>query len=124
MLDEGTPVGAGVPFSDRGYQVINFTDVLQPGRPDNVVVETAIANRAMLIAIDRDMKQFRKRSGRAEQVRYPNLHLLSLSCSPVQAQNRIAHAMSFIEHEWAFACQKAARAIWLDIGSHSLTSNR
>jgi hypothetical protein len=43
-----------------------------------------------------------------------------LSCNPVMATKRIEQAMSFIEHEWEFACRKRARRLWIDIGSHRM----
>jgi hypothetical protein len=32
--------------------------------------------------------------------------------------------MSFIEHEWAITRQKAARRLWIDIGTHYLRTYR
>lgn len=44
-----------------GYKVIYHSDVLSSGAKDDVVVATAILNRAILIAVDGDMKRMVKR---------------------------------------------------------------
>ena len=63
LLDEGAPVPAATPFLVRGHQVIYHNDVLEPGAKDDVVCYTAVLNKAVLIVIDRDMKQLAKRFG-------------------------------------------------------------
>ena len=57
LLDEGTPVPVAAPFLSRRHEVIYYSDVLEPGAKDSKVCYTAIINKAILIVIDRDMKQ-------------------------------------------------------------------
>ena len=45
-------------------------------------------------------------------------------CNEVMAAKRLDQAMSFIEHERKFACEKAARRTWVDVEPHKLVSYR
>ncbi|HWG04452.1 MAG TPA: hypothetical protein VG271_05510 [Beijerinckiaceae bacterium] len=125
MLDESTPVLAGSPFLQRGYQVIYHKDVLPPGASDPVVVATAILNKAILIAVDGDIKRMAKRFGAPDlSEKFKSLDLIFIDCNEVLAAKRLEHAMSFIENEWKVVCKKKARRLWLSIGPHKLTSFR
>jgi hypothetical protein len=61
LLDEGAPVPAAAPFLSRGHQVIYHSAVLKPAEKDDVVCYTAILNKAILLVVDRDMKQLARR---------------------------------------------------------------
>lgn len=125
LLDEGAPAPIGVPFRARGHTVINHSDVLSPGASDRLVCATAIMNSAILVAVDRDMKQMAKRFGTSEKGgRYGRMNLLFLNCSGLIAPKRAEHLMSFIEHEWRVTCEKSARTMWIDIGPHYFRSYR
>jgi hypothetical protein len=85
----------------------------------------AIQNDAALIAVDPDMKRLMKRYGStADSARFKSLNLILLSCNPAMATKRIGQAMTFIEHEWEFACKKQARRLWVDIGAHRMATYR
>lgn len=125
LLDEGTPVPAARPFQKRSHSVIFHYEVLENGATDEQVVAAAILNEAVLIAVDADMRRMVRRfgtPGRSE--RYSRLSLIHLRCNEVMAAKRLDQAMSFIEHEWKFACEKAARRVWVDIEPHKLVSYR
>jgi predicted nuclease of predicted toxin-antitoxin system len=125
LLDEGAPVPVSLPFLDRGHTVIYHSDVLENGASDDLVVITAILNKAILIAVDADMKRMVKRFGSPNNSeRYSKLNLLFVSCNEILASKRIEHAMSFLENEWHVCCEKTARRLWVDIGPHRLTSYR
>lgn len=124
-MDEGAPAGIMDSFRTAGHDVIPFGDVLEAGSKDDLVCATAVLNKAALIAVDKDMKYFKKRYGQPEgERRFKNLHLIHFACSGVQAVKRAPQAMSFIEHEWRFACDKNARELWVEIGPHHIRSNR
>jgi hypothetical protein len=124
-LDEGAPAQVAEPFRARKHQVILHGDVLSPSAKDNVVAATAIQNKAVLIAVDRDMRQLAKRWGNAEDGgRYKRLNLIFIGCNAVLAPKRVDHAMSFIEHEWVVSCEKAARTMWVTIMPHYISSYR
>jgi hypothetical protein len=125
LLDEGAPAQVAEPFRARNHGVILFGDVLTPSAKDSVVAASAIQNDAVLIAVDRDMRQLAKRWGNAEGGgRYKRLCLIFIGCNPVLAPKRIEHAMSFIELEWDIACRKAARSMWITIMPHYISSYR
>jgi len=125
LLDEGTPILSATPFLDRGHQVIYHDDVLSGGASDEVVVATAILNKAALIAVDVDFKRIVKRFGPPNSSeKYSKFDLIFIGCDPVMASKRIEHAMSFIENEWAVSREKASRRLWLDISNHRLTTHR
>lgn len=127
LLDEGTPVGVAKPFRDRGHWVIYHHEVLFPMASDEEVVRAAILNEAALIAVDLDMKRLVKRYGAPQNVeneKYPKLNLIFMTCDGVLAQKRMAHAMTFIENEWAVCCEKTARRLWVNIEPHRLSTYR
>jgi hypothetical protein len=71
------------------------------------------------------MRQLAKRWGNAEDGgRYKRLSLIFFGCDAVLAPKRAEHALSFIEHEWAFSCEKAARTLWVEIMSHYIKTYR
>jgi hypothetical protein len=125
LLDEGAPILAGRPFSERDHQVIHHADVLDSGASDELVAAAAILNQAALIAIDRDMKRLVRRFGSPSSgPRFNRLDLIFMGCDAVMASKRLEHAMSFIENEWSVRCEKAARRLWLSIDNHRLTTYR
>ena len=127
LLDEGTPVPVANPFARNGHRVIHFHEVLRRGEgvKDDVVATMALQNDAALIAVDPDLRRLVRRFGSSpDHARFKSLNLIWLSCGPVMATKRIEQAMSFIEHEWEFACRKRARRLWIDIGLHKMTSHR
>jgi predicted nuclease of predicted toxin-antitoxin system len=127
LLDEGTPAPVANPFTRHGHRVIHFHEVLTPGEgvKDAVVAAMAMQNDAALIAVDSDLKRLMRRHGSSpDNARFKSLNLIWLSCNPVMATKRIEQAMSFIEHEWEFACRKRARRLWIEIGPHRMASYR
>lgn len=125
LLDEGTPVSAAETFLKRGHEVIYHSDVLESGANDNMVVLAAIMNNAALVAVDADMKRIVRRFGAPNSSeRYAKLNLIFLNCNEVLAVKRVAHAMSFIEHEWSVTYEKTSRRMWVDIGAHFLRTYR
>jgi predicted nuclease of predicted toxin-antitoxin system len=127
LLDEGTPIGVAKPFKDQGHRVIYHHQVLFPMATDDEVVRAAIMNEAALIAVDLDMKRLARRYGapqNIENVKYPKLNLIFMTCDGVMAEKRMAHAMTFLENEWAVCCEKVARRLWVNIEPHRLSTYR
>jgi hypothetical protein len=125
LLDEGAPHSSAEPFLQNGYKAIYHGDVLDSGASDELVAVTAILNEAILIAVDRDMRRIVRRFGAARDGgRFERLNLIWVACDPVMATRRLSHAMSFIEHEWAIACELVARRMWVNIENHKLTTYR
>jgi predicted nuclease of predicted toxin-antitoxin system len=112
-------------LSGRGHEVIYHRDLLPEKTPDQVVAATALANGAILVAIDHDMKQIAQRYGMTPRGdRFAKLSLIRLCCDEVLAAKRLEHAITLVEHEWAVSEEKTARRMWIDIAAHFLRSNR
>ncbi|MHC2619420.1 hypothetical protein ACVIW2_001452 [Bradyrhizobium huanghuaihaiense] len=112
-------------FRGRGHFVILYREALPERIDDDVVCSTALANDAILLAIDPDMKRFPKRYGISHgSTRYAKLSLIWVGCNEVLAAKRIEQAMSLIEHEWKNSDEKASRRLWIEIGPHSIKTNR
>jgi len=125
FLDAGVPDSVGHVFKDNGHYVMFHRDALPDKTADPVVCATALANEAILVAIDSDMKQFPRKFGISRSGdRFARLSIIRICCNEVLAPKRIGQAMSFIEHEWNVSEEKVARRLWVEIGPHHLRSNR
>lgn len=93
--------------------------------PDDVVCATALENNAILVAVDGDMKALAKRYGQAStNSRFERLNLIRIGCDGIAASQRVQQAMGIIEFEWAFKQEKPSRRMWIDVGRHSIRTNR
>ena len=125
FLDASVPDSVGQVLSAAGHGTIYHREALPEKTPDTVVAATALANNAILVAIDKDMKQIAQRYGMTPRnTRFERLSLIQICCDEVLASKRVEHAMSFLEFEWAFKLEKAARRMWVEIGPHVLKTNR
>ncbi len=125
LLDEGTPDSVGRVFREHEHPVIYHREVLEQGVTDPVVCATALANEAILIAVDADMKRLAKRYGTTPTAgRFERLNLIWIGCNGPLASKRADQAMSLIEHEWKFSNGKAARRLWIEIGPHHIRTFR
>jgi predicted nuclease of predicted toxin-antitoxin system len=121
----GVPDSVAVVFRNHGHEAILHRDALPERTSDLVVCATALANQAILVAIDADMKTFAKRFGISHgSERFARLNLIRICCNEVLAAKRLEQAMSFIINEWAVSNGKVARRLWVEIGPHSLKTNR
>ena len=123
FLDEGAPRSVGRFFTEHGHAVTYMQDVMARGSADPLVAEVAQRNAAILVAIDRDMRQLAKDRGIGSQ-RFKRLHLLQFRCTAVQSVARVREAYSLIEHEWALAQTKDARRFWVEIGDSYIRTHR
>lgn len=125
FLDAGVPDSIAEVFRKHGHLAILHREALPEKSTDAVVCATALANDAILVAIDGDMKTFAKRFGISHgSDRFARLNIIRLCCNEVLAAKRLGQAMSFIEHEWAISEEKSARRLWVEIGPHFIRSNR
>lgn len=123
FLDASVPDSVGTTFQGAGHVVIFHREALIESTKDEVVCATAIQNEAILVAVDKDMKQLSKRFGQTDD-RFKRLNLVAIACGAVQAPKRLQEAMSFLEHEWAISETKVSRRLWCEVGSHRLTTYR
>ncbi len=98
-------------------------DAMARGSPDTLVAEIALRNQAVLVAMDRDMRQIAKRGGIGVQ-RFKRLHLLQFRCKEAQSIHRARGAASLIELEWEISEAKAARRFWVEIGDAYIRTHR
>jgi predicted nuclease of predicted toxin-antitoxin system len=123
FLDEGVPDSVGRAFENHKHEVIYLRDSVPQGSPDLLVCAAAGSNDAVLVAFDGDMRQIAKNHG-ISKGRFKRLSLIKLSCTEPSAASRIEQAMSFIEHEWIISSEKAARRLFVEIGSYVLRTYR
>lgn len=108
------------------HQVIYYSSALPERTPDDVVCITAMANDAILVAIDADMKQIAKKYGVKPNgdTKFDRLSIIRLACDEVLAAKRLEQALPLIELEWKHCLQKAARRMWIDVAAHFIRTNR
>ena len=124
-MDASAPDSVGEVFKRRGHTVILHRQVLVEATPDEMVCAAALANQAILVALDNDMTRMVKRYGHSpDNTRFARLHLIRIGCNGILGAQRTEQAMSLIEHEWAFCKEKSARRMWIDIGPHFIRSHR
>ncbi len=63
FLDAGVPDSVARMLQEYGHFVILHRDALSEGSSDDLVCATALANDAILVAIDADMKRLAKQYG-------------------------------------------------------------
>jgi predicted nuclease of predicted toxin-antitoxin system len=125
LADAGVPDSVSEVLKAHGHLAILHREVLLDKTPDEVVCATALANEAILIAIDGDMKQMAKKYGVTPSgERFDKLDIIRLCCPEPMAAKRLEQALPLIEAEFAFAKAKAARRMWVDIGQHYIRTNR
>ncbi|NKM31476.1 DUF5615 family PIN-like protein [Rhizobium laguerreae] len=91
FLDASVPDSVGQVLSAAGHEVIYHREALEEGVKDPVVCQTASANDAILVAVDKDMKQLTRRFGsRMSGSRtFPWSFAAAVSQSPRTALNRL-----------------------------------
>ena len=125
LLDAGVPDSVGEVFRERKHKVILHRDILLEKTPDIAVCKAALANNAVLVGIDRDMKLYPQKYGvSTKSDRFPGLSLIRLCLPEPKAANRLRQTLNLVEHEWLFTVQKSARRLWIDIEQHRITTYR
>lgn len=123
FLDEGVPRSVGRMLEGAGHVVIYLQDAIATGSTDDIVVAAALANDAILVAVDKDMRTSARRH-RISQRQFKDISLLQLRCRETLAAHRVEQALSLIELEWQWAEGKSARRLFIEIGASRITINR
>jgi predicted nuclease of predicted toxin-antitoxin system len=123
FLDEGAPKSVGTYFKEQGHNVTFLEEALARGSADILVSEVAVRSNAILVAVDKDMRQIAKRHG-IGSVRFKRLNLLQFRCTAIQSIHRAKEACSLIEHEWGIASMKTARRFWVEVGDSYIRTYR
>jgi hypothetical protein len=84
-----------------------------------VVCAASLANDAILVACDNDMRTVAKKYGYSNE-RFKRLSIIKLSCPEPMAAKRLAFVMTLIEHEWLVSEEKVARRMFIEIGTQSI----
>src|SRR5215469_4107319 len=118
LLDAGVPDSVGKVLAERGHEVVYHRQVLPERTLDQVVAATALANNAILVAIDHDMREMSQRYGVTPRGdRFARLSIIRLLCNEVLASKRVSHVLTLIEHEWAISQEMTARRMWIDLAA-------
>ena len=123
FLDEGVPRAVGKFLETAGHEVIYLTEAIAPGSSDLLVCAAALANEAILVALDGDMREIAKNHGVGNS-RYKKLSLIKLSCNETVAASRLSQFMELIETEWKIASTKASRRLFVDLSESRITVYR
>jgi len=125
LLDAGVPDSVATIFAKHGHTPILYREVLGEKVADEVVCATALANDAIFVAIDGDLKYLAKQYGvKPRGERFDRLSVIRLCCNETQAASRLEQALELIYLEWGYAAKKRARRMWLDIGQHMIRTHR
>lgn len=119
FLDEGVPKQIGDELKSHGFEVIHFIEAALPGTPDNVVADIAIANEAVLVAVDRDMKEIAKTLG-VSKARYKKLSLLAFRCREPDAIRRLSVAIPYIRLQLDLTKSNQGRRLFIEIFPNSV----
>lgn len=122
-MDEGAPRSVGLFLEGRGHDVLYLADVIARGSPDILVATVAMQNSAILVAVDKDMRQIARRHGIGGE-RFKRLNLLQFRCSEVKSVSRVREAASLIEHEWRVAGARLGRRFWVEVGDSYIRTHR
>lgn len=122
FLDEGVPRSAGRYLESEGFEVIYLADAIATGSSDDHVIIAALANDAVLIAQDNDMRTAAKRHGISNS-RFKRLSLLKLSCPEPSAASTIKNALPHLRLEWDICCEKRARRLFIELQAAGMKIN-
>jgi hypothetical protein len=112
-------------FTRNGHEVLYHRDFLPEKTVDKHVCAQSLQLEAILVGIDRDMKQFPTRFGVSPNSdRFRGLSIIRLCCNETLASKRLEQAMTLIEHEWGVSTEKVGRRLWVDVGPHHIRTNR
>ncbi|TBZ00230.1 DUF5615 family PIN-like protein [Rhizobium leguminosarum] len=123
FLDASVPDSVGNVLAAAGHEVIFHRDALADRTKDPVVCQTALANEAILVAVDKDMRQLTKRFGVTDE-RFKNLPMVFCGCSVPMSSARISQSLSLIQHEWDYSEKKVGRRLLIEISNHHITTQR
>ena len=115
FLDEGVPVSVARLLRDAGHEAIHLVQSEIPrASPDENVCVAVMAQGAILVAIDGDMREIARREG-VGSLRFRSLNLLKLSCRETRAAARVEDALGLIEFEWDHRPERRRRRLHVEL---------
>jgi hypothetical protein len=122
ILDENVPHAIGPVFGERGHDVVNAIDLLDPGIPDDVIARLADAHAAVVITWNR--RDFRRLSALvpADNVRrFRSLSWIAFRCRESRGPERARRWMAGIEFHLQLASQRRDSRLMIDITDTTFT---
>lgn len=124
FIDQCVPDSVGRALREAGYEIILLREKIATNSPDTLVAAVAEANSAILVTMDADFKKIAGQYG-IGQNRFKKLSLVRFNrCRESQAAQRIASALSLLEHEWTMAKSKQNGRLFVVISTSTITTNR
>ncbi len=123
FIDQCVPDSAGRAFQQMGHEVVYLREKIAASSPDPLVAAVAEANNAILVSLDGDFKKIAQRRGIGRRG-LRDLSFIKLSCRESRAAERVAIAMSLIEHEWRLALASRDRRLFMEISDSVIRTNR
>jgi predicted nuclease of predicted toxin-antitoxin system len=100
FADHNIPESVCKALENAGHVVVRLRHKTAPDSPDTLVAAVSEANDAILITMDGDFKTIASRIG-IGRTRFKKLSLLRFEkCRESRAADRVAAALSLVEHEW------------------------
>lgn len=119
FLDEGAPAGIADTLEEAGFTVIRFHEAASPGDADPIVAQIAMANEAVLVAVDRDMRELAKGAG-VSKSRYKTLNLLHFRSKAAIALGRVDEALPYIRLRLDLTTKTKERRLWVEVRDTSV----
>lgn len=126
FIDQCVPESVAKVLESHKHEVIRLREKIAPNSPDTLVAAVSQANDAILVTMDSDFKTISSRYGIGKS-RYKRLSLIRFErCRESRAADRLAKAMSLIEHEWKVGAAEASsdRRMFIVITSDTIRTNR
>lgn len=122
--DQNVPEGVNKTLEAAGYEVIRLREKIAINSEDNLVAAVSEANRAVLISWDGDFKNIARREGVGKR-RFKELSLLRFEkCRESRGAERLARALSLIEHEWEVGNGGSDRRMFVVICENTIRTHR
>ena len=122
FIDHNVADSVGRFLDSEGHDVILLRTQIAPNSPDPLVAAISEMNDAVLVSHDTDFKNLLPRVAIGQRQRFRRLSRIGLRCPEPRAAERIASALSLIEHEWEYAKKSADPRIDLSPNSPPVKS--
>jgi hypothetical protein len=122
ILDENVPHAIGPVFGGRGHEVVNASDVLTRGTPDDVIAKLADVHAAVIITWNR--RDFRRLSALVpvDNVRrFRSLSWIAFHCRESRGAERVRRWLAAIEFHLQLASQRRDSRLMIDITDTTFT---
>jgi predicted nuclease of predicted toxin-antitoxin system len=124
FTDQNVPESVPKMLERAGYEVVRLREKIATDTPDPLVAAVAEANAGILVTMDSDFKSIVQRTGIGRR-RFRKLSLIRFEkCREARAAERLAAALSLIEHEWKVGSGDKDRRMFVVICADVIRTNR